>query len=135
MNLQHLKCVFAQENFHVGDLDGNTDKIINAVRQANTAYQASLIIFPELALCAYPPEDLLLRPSLKIRVDTCLERIKNATRAIDAYIILGFPESVKGQLFNSACLLFQGKSLGTYQKQCLPNYQVFDESCYCFCAK
>ena len=130
MSLQHLKCVFGQLNFHVGDWDGNADKIIEATKESFSQQQAQLIIFPELALCAYPPEDLLLRSSLKNRVDVCLERIKSATVLQDIYIILGFPEFIEGRLFNSACVLYRGKVLGTYQKQCLPNYQVFDEKRY-----
>ncbi len=131
MSLQQVKCVFAQLNFHVGDFEGNTDRIIAACEEAITLYQADLIIFPELALSAYPPEDLLLRPSLRQRVKQCLERIEAATKDTALHVLLGYPERTESaELYNSAVLIHQGKQISHYRKRCLPNYQVFDEKRY-----
>jgi len=69
MSLQQLNCVFAQENFHVGDFEGNGNKIIHASKIACEVHKARLVIFSELAISAYPPEDLLLRPRLSVRMD------------------------------------------------------------------
>jgi len=81
-----------------------------------------------LTLTAYPPEDLLLRPSLKLRIDRAIDAILQADLPI--HIVLGFPESIDGKLFNALTVLEGGSRLATYHKQCLPNYQVFDERRY-----
>jgi len=130
MSVQQLNCVFAQENFHVGDFEGNANKIIQASKQAYELYKARIVIFSELALSAYPPEDLLLRPSLKARVDTQLATICRETSGLEIYIVLGFPESCAEGLFNSAAVIYRGKISANYRKQYLPNYQVFDEKRY-----
>lgn len=131
MSQQQVKCVIAQLNFHVGDFEGNTDRIIAACDEAISLYQAELIVFPELALSAYPPEDLLLRPSLKHRVNQCLERIQETTKERGLHILLGYPEQTEQSvLYNSAVLIHQGKQTSHYRKRCLPNYQVFDEKRY-----
>lgn len=130
MSVQQLNCVFAQENFHVGDFEGNGNKIIRASQAAYEVHQARLVIFSELAISAYPPEDLLLRPSLKARIDKQITKICQASLAWDIYIVLGYPELSTQGLFNSALVIYQGKAIANYRKQCLPNYQVFDEKRY-----
>ena len=126
--MAELRIVMAQINTLVGDVDGNTDKIINATLRARDELGADAILFPELALSGYPPEDLLLRPGLALRVVHGLERIKRAVRGID--VIVGYPRRATGGLYNAASLLRDGKVVGTYHKQHLPNYSVFDEKRY-----
>lgn len=122
-----LKIVLAQLNLTVGDIDGNTDKIIHAIRNAEQQ-KADIILFPELCICSYPPEDLLFRPAFIENVEKALAHIISNTG--DVYAIIGYPCQDNGQLYN-ACSLIQGKQLvTTYYKQELPNYGVFDEKRY-----
>ena len=125
---QRLKVVMAQLNMLVGDIDGNTQRIIAAAGQAIAEYSADLIVFPELALIGYPPEDLLLRPSLQIRIEKALEKILTAD--LQVTIVVGFPELVDGKLYNALAVIKGKQCLTGYRKQCLPNYQVFDERRY-----
>lgn len=122
-----LTIALGQCNFHVGDLPGNTEKIIQSATDA-AAQGADLIVFTELALTGYPPEDLLLRPSLKHRIDQALEQIALASHQIA--IAIGYPSQHQNALFNCAGVWHQGELLGEYAKQELPNYQVFDEKRY-----
>jgi NAD+ synthase (glutamine-hydrolysing) len=117
----------AQLNLVVGDVAGNTDRVIDAATQAR-ASGVDLLVFPELTLTSYPPEDLLLRPELLDRVDRALERIRGACHGIS--LVLGYPRRAMGGLFNVAGLLRDGQLLGEYAKQQLPNYSVFDEKRY-----
>ncbi len=124
---QSLTIQMAQINFHVGDIDGNAERIISAASAA-AANGAELLVCSELALTGYPPEDLLLRPSLQLRVEAALKRIAAASH--DIAIVLGYPWRHAGQLYNAAALWWQGECQGLYFKQQLPNYQVFDEKRY-----
>ncbi len=123
-----LKIVLAQLNLLVGDIDGNTDQVIHSARVAKENYNADLIAFPELTLTGYPPEDLLLRPSLEPRINKALQRI--LAENLDIYCVLGLPEREDGKLYNNLTLLHGSEVLARYRKQCLPNYQVFDERRY-----
>ena len=123
-----LKVIMAQLDFLVGDIDGNTEKIISAAARACNELGAEMVVFPELALTGYPPEDLLLRPSLKLRIEKALDRIRAA--AIEAYLVIGYPESMQGRVYNSLIVIKGSETLANYRKQCLPNYQVFDERRY-----
>ena len=123
-----LRLVIAQLNLLVGDVAGNTERVIAAAKQARDTLKAHAIVFPELALTSYPPEDLLLRPALSVQVEESLRRIEHETRGID--VILGHPQTGHGQLFNAASLLRDGRVHATYRKQLLPNYSVFDEKRY-----
>ena len=123
-----LKVVLAQLNLLVGDIDGNTDRVIAAARQASAEFSADLIAFPELALTGYPPEDLLLRPSLQIRVKKALEKILQANLSI--VMVVGYPQQLDGKLYNTLAIIKGRECLATYHKQYLPNYQVFDERRY-----
>ena len=122
-----LTIVMAQLNFLVGDIDGNTAKIIETAEQARNSLNADLIVFPELTLCGYPPEDLLLRPSLKIRNEQALERLRSV-RDID--IVIGLAEREETGLKNQAVVIRNGEIICRYSKKYLPNYQVFDEKRY-----
>ena len=123
-----ITVVMAQVNLMVGDIDGNTDIVLQNAKQAMGDYGAHIIVFPELTLTGYPPEDLLLRPSLEVRIDKALQRIKAAN--LDIVMVLGFPDREGEQLFNAATVIKGSNCLGKYRKQCLPNYQVFDERRY-----
>lgn len=125
---RQLRVVMAQLNLMVGDIEGNTSLVLKNAQRAISEFAADLIVFPELTLTAYPPEDLLLRPSLKLRIDRAIDAILQADLPI--HIVLGFPESIDGKLFNALTVLEGGSRLATYHKQCLPNYQVFDERRY-----
>jgi len=122
-----LRITLSQLNYVVGDIAGNAVKMIAAAKEA-AGQGSELIVFSELSLTGYPPEDLLLRPSLQLRVEAELEKIAEASHQIA--IALGFPWREQGELFNCAAVYAGGKSLGRYAKQCLPNYQVFDEKRY-----
>ena len=123
-----LNITIAQLNFHVGDIFGNAQRVLDAVTEAQRDGSPDLIIFPELALTGYPPEDLLLRPSLKTRVDLALGELKENIKGVD--VLLGCPYEIDGRLYNCALLIREGEVAATYKKQHLPNYQVFDEVRY-----
>jgi len=125
---QRLCVVIAQQNYLVGDVSGNALKIIEAALRARDEFQADAILFPELTLTGYPPEDLLLRPGLHRAVNQALENIQAQVTGID--IVLGFPEQTDAGLFNAAAVLRGGKRIATYHKCHLPNYNVFDEKRY-----
>ena len=120
--------VMAQLNFVVGAIDDNTTLLIDSARRAIAESNAQFVIFPELTLTSYPPEDLLLRPSLAPRMKVAMDRILAAK--LPTTLVFGYPESSDGKLYNSLAVVDQGKLLATYRKQCLPNYQVFDERRY-----
>lgn len=117
----------AQLNLVVGDVVGNADRVI-AEAAAARADGVDLLVFPELTLTGYPPEDLLLRPELMQRVESALERIRSECRGIT--LVLGYPLRAVGGLFNVAGVTRDGGVIGEYAKQHLPNYSVFDEKRY-----
>ncbi|MCY3566451.1 MAG: NAD+ synthase, partial [Gammaproteobacteria bacterium] len=120
--------VMAQLNLLVGDIDGNARRIVESAREAWSEFNADLVVFPELSLTGYPPEDLLLRPSLSRRIDRALAQIAEA--GIECPIAVGFPQATDEGLFNALTVIDQGRRIATYHKQQLPNYQVFDEQRY-----
>ncbi len=122
-----VRVALAQMNPKVGDLPGNTKKIIEYIDQARTA-AADLIVFPELTLTGYPPEDLVFLPSFVEDNLRCLQKI--TAQAQDIAVIVGFVDRAGSSLFNGAALLANGTVAGVYHKICLPNYGVFDEKRY-----
>jgi NAD+ synthase (glutamine-hydrolysing) len=114
----------AQLNLVVGDVAGNADRVISAAARARED-EVDLLVFPELTLTGYPPEDLLMRPELLQRVERALGRIRAECRGIT--LVLGYPLIAVGGLFNVAGVLRDGEVVGEYAKQHLPNYGVFDE--------
>lgn len=116
----------AQSHFLVGDITGNTDKMRQLAVEARKQ-GADVIVFPELALLGYPPEDLLLRPSLSGRVKSALSALSDVE---DIVMIVGYPHVDHHGTFNSAAILHNGQQKGFYHKQYLPNYGVFDERRY-----
>ncbi len=125
---QPFKIVLAQINLVVGAIQANTDRVLEVARQAIDEHQADLVAFPELTLISYPPEDLLLRPSIKHRIEKALDRLLAAN--LDIYLVVGYPHKVGDRLFNALSVIKKGEVLATYHKQQLPNYQVFDERRY-----
>jgi NAD+ synthase (glutamine-hydrolysing) len=125
---QQLCIAIAQQDYLVGDIAGNTAKVIQAALHARDEFNAQAILFPELTLTGYPPEDLLLRPGLHRAVQFALETIQSQVTGID--VIVGFPEQTEAGLFNAATLIRDGKRIATYRKCHLPNYNVFDEKRY-----
>jgi len=126
-----LSISIAQINPIVGSFKHNTQLILDAIQQAKSD-KADAVLFPELVLTGYPPEDLLFRPAFLRKVETALDEI--AVAALDITVILGAPlqqrQQNKNKLFNMACVLRDGKITHKYAKQHLPNYRVFDEKRY-----
>jgi NAD+ synthase (glutamine-hydrolysing) len=125
---QRLRAVMAQVDFLVGDIPGNTRKVIESVRKAEQAHDADVVVFPELCLTGYPPEDLLLRPSMDIRVSEAIETL--LAESFSCAVIIGAPQREAGVLYNAALVIEQGRIHARYFKQFPPNYQVFDEKRY-----
>lgn len=123
-----LRIVAAQLNPFVGDVKGNTEQLIKAALRARDELRADLVLFPELFLCGYPPEDLLHHKGLQRRVDAALKEILESVHGIA--VLVGFPEYNDGNIYNAALMLRDGKVLGQYRKWLLPNYRVFDEKRY-----
>jgi NAD+ synthase (glutamine-hydrolysing) len=122
-----MKIAIAQINSTVGDISGNANKILDYAHRAHAA-GASLIITPELALCGYPPEDLLFRDDFNLACDQALTRL--AVQLPNITLLIGHPHLKTGKLYNAASVIEHGKVLSTYHKQVLPNYSVFDEERY-----
>ena len=118
----------AQLNVCVGDLSGNAEQIIAAIEFARDTQGADIVVFPELVLSGYPPEDLLLRPHFVAKMETTLQQIAQVTTGIT--VILGAARQIDTQLYNQAVVLADNKISATYSKQQLPNYRVFDEKRY-----
>ncbi len=116
----------AQSHFLVGDITANAEKMRKLALQARDQ-GADIIIFPELGLLGYPPQDLLLRPSLSGRVKNALSSLSDID---DIVMIVGYPHVDHHGTFNSAAILHNGHQKGFYHKQILPNYGVFDERRY-----
>lgn len=116
----------AQSHYLVGDIAGNVEKMRTLALQARDQ-GADVIVFPELALLGYPPQDLLLRPSLSDRVKSALSSLSDIN---DIVMIVGYPHVDHHGTFNSAAILHNGHQKGFYHKQILPNYGVFDERRY-----
>jgi len=123
-----LRIGLAQLNLVVGDVAGNTARIAAAIRQAREQHAADLVVFQELALCGYPPEDLLFHSGLRQRVADALDALKAEAQGIA--VLVGYPEYVNKRIYNSAAWIQDGEIRGNYRKGNLPNYGVFDEQRY-----
>ena len=123
-----MKICMAQINTVVGDIVGNTDRVLS-VSRAQQVEGAQIVVFPELTLTGYPPEDLLLRDDLRLRTDKALQMLCSALPE-ELFVIVGYPRFRHGALYNTAGVITKGEVVAEYDKQRLPNYQVFDEKRY-----
>ncbi|TWI02873.1 NAD+ synthase (glutamine-hydrolysing) [Luteimonas cucumeris] len=123
-----LRIALAQFDFPVGAVAQNAQRIITMIAEARDEYGADVVLFPELALSGYPPEDLLLRPSFLADCDAALQDIAASTQGIVA--VVGWPQAAGSVVYNAASVLRDGCVAATYRKRELPNYAVFDERRY-----
>ena len=123
-----LRIALAQFDFPVGDVAGNRDRIAALIAGARDEYDADIVLFPELALSGYPPEDLLLRPAFLRECEAALQAIAAGVDGIVA--VVGWPQAAGAVVYNAASVLRDGAVEQTYRKRELPNYAVFDERRY-----
>lgn len=123
-----MRIGIAQLNPRVGDIEKNTDQVIESINQARLMGESVLLIFPELMLTGYPPEDLLFRPALYTQIDHAFARILRASSGIK--LLIGYPRRVDNTIYNSCAYISDGKLICSYDKIELPNYGVFDEKRY-----
>jgi NAD+ synthase (glutamine-hydrolysing) len=122
-----VKIGLAQLNTRVGAIDFNTKKVLDCAERAR-ALGCELVLFPELTLCGYPPEDLLLHRGLRSRVEAAFDKVLRSVSGIAVY--LGYPEYDGDAIYNAAALIHDGRVLAKHRKRVLPNYAVFDEKRY-----
>jgi NAD+ synthase (glutamine-hydrolysing) len=123
-----FKIALAQLNLLVGDVHGNATRVIATTRRARAEFNADLVVFPELTLSGYPPEDLLFHRGFRRQIELGLERVRQ--EAQDASVVVGFPEYTRAGIYNSAALISAGAIAAIHRKAELPNYKVFDEKRY-----
>ena len=123
----NLRVALSQMNAVVGDFQYNVERIENYIMEA-TKFKADLVVFPELVLTGYPPEDLLLKNDFIEANNKALKHI--SLRVKKMVVVIGYVEKVKMNLYNSAAIIYEGRVIGNYRKMILPNYGVFDEKRY-----
>ena len=126
--VSQVNLAIAQLDLAVGDVAGNAQKIIDYANRACADMQADLVVFPELSVCGYPPEDLLFHSGLRKNVEDAIIRIRESVRGIA--VMIGFPEYTDDAIYNTSAVFLDGRQLCSYRKQKLPNYSVFDEKRY-----
>lgn len=126
--MQQLNIALAQLDLNLGDIRANTNKILDYAKKAKEEFNADVIVYPELALTDYPPEDLLLRTELHARVEQALKEL--CDKNLDICLIVGHPTKTSQGIFNSVSVIYNGQIVKRYDKQLLPNYSVFDEKRY-----
>jgi len=124
--MRRLRLGMAQINTTVGDFKGNTGKILQAIAEGKSR-GVDLLTFPELAICGYPPEDLLLKPRFIEENLKSLDRVIEGSSGIT--VVVGFVDA-QGDIYNAAAVIHDRKLAGVYRKIYLPNYGVFDENRY-----
>ncbi len=125
---ESLRIALAQRNFLVGDVQGNAARLIEAARHARDELGAQLVLFPELTLSGYPPEDLLFHRGFRRQIEAGLARV--CAEVPDVDLLFGFPEYTKAGIYNSAAYVSAGQVAAIHRKAELPNYKVFDEKRY-----
>jgi len=123
-----VRVALAQLDLAVGDVAGNTTRIVETALRARDELDAHLVVFPELSVSGYPPEDLLFHKGLSEAVEGALERIRREVHGVA--VLVGYPEYADEGLFNACSVYESGRLLCHYRKQMLPNYSVFDEKRY-----
>jgi NAD+ synthase (glutamine-hydrolysing) len=124
-----MKLCMAQINTLVGAYEGNTQQVLDVAVEAAAQVPDAVVVFPELTLTGYPPEDLLLRPHLDETIEACITRLC-AELPPTLYVVVGYPRRTPDGLFNAAGVVHGGEIIAEYHKLRLPNYQVFDEVRY-----
>ena len=125
---QRLTLALAQLNLLVGDVQGNLARVLEEATLARDEWGANLILFPELTLSGYPPEDLLFHRGLRTQIEKALRELAAGAPGIG--MVVGFPEYAGTLIYNSAAVFRDGEQLALTRKSCLPNYRVFDEKRY-----
>jgi len=125
---QSLRIALAQLDLLVGDVHGNATRVIDTARRARADLNADLVLFPELSLSGYPPEDLLFHRGFRRQIENGLAKVREEVR--DVSLMVGFPEYAGNLIFNSAALIHEGVIAAVHRKAELPNYKVFDEKRY-----
>ncbi len=128
MSTPTLRLALAQLNLFVGDVAGNTQRVLDTAIDARDRLKADAVLFPELTLCGYPPEDLLFHNGLRRQVAAALDQVRSEARGIS--LVVGYPEYEAEDIYNAAIMVRDGRTLANYRKQELPNYSVFDEKRY-----
>ncbi len=123
-----LRIVLGQLNLTVGDIDGNLTKHLEAAATARDQLHADVIVFPELSITGYSPQDLLLRRAFITDAKAALEKLQREIKGI--HCLIGHPHATESGLHNACSLIYNGKLLACYSKQWLPNENVFDEHRY-----
>jgi NAD+ synthase (glutamine-hydrolysing) len=123
-----LRIALAQLDLLVGDVHGNASRVISTARRARAELNADLVLFPELSLSGYPPEDLLFHRGFRRQIEAGLATVRDEVR--DIAVMLGFPEYAGASIYNSAALVSGGTIAAIHRKAELPNYKVFDEKRY-----
>ncbi len=123
-----LRIVMAQLDLTVGDVAGNVQKLLDAAAESRDRLKAQLVVFPELAVSGYTPQDLLFNPDFQARVAAGVQQLAAGIRGIHA--VVGYPLLEEGRLYNVATVIGGGKLQALYRKSELPNYGVFDEQRY-----
>jgi NAD+ synthase (glutamine-hydrolysing) len=125
---ESLTIALAQLNLLVGDVQGNAARVIDSARRARTDLGADLVLYPELTLSGYPPEDLLFHRGFRRQIEAGLTRVRESLN--DTAVLVGFPEYTQAAIYNSAALISGGEIAAIHRKAELPNYKVFDEKRY-----
>jgi NAD+ synthase (glutamine-hydrolysing) len=125
---QSLRIALAQLDLLVGDVHGNATRVVNTARQARADLGADLVLFPELSLSGYPPEDLLFHRGFRRQIEAGLAKVREEVQ--DISVMIGFPEYAGAAIYNSAALIGGGMVAAIHRKAELPNYKVFDEKRY-----
>ena len=125
---QSLRIALAQLDLLVGDVHGNATRVINTARQARADLKADLVLFPELSLSGYPPEDLVFHRGFRRQIEAGLAKVREEVQ--DVSVMIGFPEYAGTSIYNSAALMGGGMVAAIHRKAELPNYKVFDEKRY-----
>jgi NAD+ synthase (glutamine-hydrolysing) len=123
-----LKIALAQLDLLVGDVRGNVAKVVASARRARGELGADLVLYPELTLSGYPPEDLLFHRGFRRQIEAGLAQLR--AELGDAAVLVGFPEYAGAGIYNSAALIARGEIAAIHRKAELPNYKVFDEKRY-----
>ncbi len=125
--MRNFRIALAQINPTVGDLEGNSRKVIEYIERARES-RADLVAFPELAIPGYPPEDLLLKPQFLEENRRFMESV--VARSDGIAVIVGFADAADAEVYNAAAIAYDGRLINVYHKMFLPNYGVFDEDRY-----